>query len=234
MSCSYFDVTDSTADWAWCHEQSTDTSRVVWSLTKDGFGLYSSLVTTPFPSLEVRAKPIFLAYQAKDQALLASITAPPFLTSSSSTATTSESKTTSESTTAQISEEGSTTTTTTTSASTSATTGNPHRLSTGAKAGIGIGAIVSALILIGATFFFRRICGYRWRSGGTGATPVVPPYEEVKHVYSQGHVAPKNAWIEDRDSQGYQGGGFQYRPSASEMDAEYELAQMPELVERPR
>lgn len=227
MSCSIY---NNAPDFAFCQQAPTGTLRVVWSLTTGAFGLDGSLVTTSFPSMEVLAKPIFVAYQDKDQALLASITAPPSLSSSSSSSTT----TSSESTTTQTSEKESTTATTTTSASTGAATGTSQGLSTGVKAGIGIGAAVGALILIGATFLLLRMCGYRRQLSGGGATPVVPSYEEEKQVYPQGHVAPANVWNEDRGLQGQQGGGFQYRPSASEMDAGYGPAQLPELVERPR
>ena len=131
MTCN---INNGFSDFAFCAIE-TDTSRAAWIVTQADHGPEGTLTSTNFPSTTVLAKPIFVAYQSSDQAILAAATRQ----TASSTREVSGSDGTG--------------------------TGIPSptsSLSGGAIAGIVIGAIAAGIIIAAMTFFFLRFCfGYR-------------------------------------------------------------------------
>lgn len=123
-------------DFNWCFQAPTSTYRAAWVVTQDVFGFEGTLTSTAFPSSSIIAKPIVVAYQASDQAMLAAATA----ASTLSTATTTSAP--SQQTSAFSPDKG---------------------LSGGAIAGITIGAALGGGALIGILIFvLLRFCfGYR-------------------------------------------------------------------------
>lgn len=58
----------------WCVQGPTETVRPVWSVYTDKWGIEGRMTEDSFPTQKVHAKPIFVAYQASDKALLAQAT----------------------------------------------------------------------------------------------------------------------------------------------------------------
>ena len=113
-------------------QQATETARPAWMITPGDFGLVGTLTYTNFPTQMVKAKPIFVAYQSTDQALLAAAT---MATATRTRATYN---------------------------STSAPVILSSGLSGGAIAGVTVGTISAAFLGGLATFLMLRFCfGYR-------------------------------------------------------------------------
>jgi hypothetical protein len=58
----------------WCVQQPVETAVPVWSIYTDKWGIEGAMTSSAFPEMKAMAKPIFVAYQSSDKALLASAT----------------------------------------------------------------------------------------------------------------------------------------------------------------
>lgn len=132
LSCSQF---------LWCVQDPTPTIRDVWSLWTGKWGIDGVMAQTSFPSNKVMAKPIIVAYQSSDQAILAAA--------------------------ASATQSGNASVGADSSAFQPGSPKQADSLSAGTIAGIAVGSAVGGVIFATVlTFVFLRFClGYRKMRG---------------------------------------------------------------------